>query len=114
MLVHTGRSYGSATDQIPGKDDPALYHGPGVPWYVMLCQGKYKYIRNLVPGEMEELYDLDADPEELLNLALDASFDKELKRLRQATLAELKRTDAGLVNDLPPVGTQKHRQDARR
>lgn len=114
MLVHTGRSYGSATDQIPGKDDPALFHGPGVPWYVMLCHGKYKYIRNLVPGEMEELYDLDADPEELVNLALDASFDRELKRMRQTTLAELRRTDAGLVNDLPPVGTQKHRQDARR
>jgi len=32
MLVHTGRNYGSATAVVPDKDDPALYHGPGVPW----------------------------------------------------------------------------------
>ena len=31
MLVHTGKLYGSATEKIPTADDPALYHGPGMP-----------------------------------------------------------------------------------
>gem|GEM_PF-139792 len=103
MLVHTAKSYGSATNTVPAKDDAALYHGPGIPWYVMLCEGRFKYVRTLVPGETEELYDLKADPGELANLAHDPNRDALLQRLREATIAELKRTDAGMVNNLPPV-----------
>lgn len=103
MLVHTGRQYGSRTDTIPGKSDEELYHGPGVPWYVMLSEGRYKYIRNLVDGEVEELYDLRADPEELTNLAADPLHRRRLLRFRDATIAELIRTDAGMVDHLPSV-----------
>ena len=59
--------YGSATSPIP--TDEHLYHG-GVARWVAIRYGKYKYIRTLVAGEMEEIYDVDADPEELTNLAL--------------------------------------------
>lgn len=110
MLVHTARSYGSATDVIPPTGDKALYHGPGIPWYVMLAEGRYKYIRNLVAGETEELYDMRGDPSELVNLAHDPQHDALLRRLRRATVAELKRTDAGMVVNLPPVGTEAYRQ----
>lgn len=103
MLVHTGKRYGSATATIPGKDDPALYHGPGIPWYVMLADQQFKYVRNLVPGEVEELYDFQADPDELVNLALNPDYHTVVRRMRQATLEELKRTDADLVRQLPPV-----------
>lgn len=110
MLVHTAKHYGSATDQIPASDDPDLYHGPGVPWYVMLCEGRYKYIRNLVAGETEELYDMENDREELVNLAHDPSNDPLLERLRNATVDELKRTEAGFADQLPPVGTEQIRK----
>ena len=110
MLVHTGRQYGSRTDTIPGKSDEELYHGPGVPWYVMLSEGRYKYIRNLVDyirnlvdGEVEELYDLSADPEELTDVAADPLHRRRLLRFRDATIAELIRTDAGMVDHLPSV-----------
>ena len=63
--------------------------------------GRHKYIRTLVEGEVEELYNLEADPEELTNLALDPKYLTKLREMRAATLAELKRTDAGLVNSLP-------------
>jgi predicted TIM-barrel fold metal-dependent hydrolase/arylsulfatase A-like enzyme len=112
MVVHTGKIYGSATSQIPAKDDPALYHGPGIPWYVLHCEGRMKYIRNLVAGETEELYDLYADPDELTNLALVAKHDTLLRQMRAAAIVELKRTNAGLVDHLPPVGTKAARQAA--
>lgn len=103
MLVHTAKSYGSATNVVPAKDDSALYHGPGIPWYVMLCERQFKYIRNLVPGETEELYNLKEDPEELVNLAHEPKHEALVRRLRTDTIAELTRTDAGMVKNLPPV-----------
>ncbi len=101
LLVHTGKLYGSATDEIPGPDDEDLFHGPGVPWYVMLAQGDFKYVRTLIRGETEELYDLAADPEEVVNLAGQSRHRETLLRLRHATVAELKRTKAGFVGRLP-------------
>ena len=108
MLVHTGKLYGSATDQIPARDNPALYHGPGIPWYVMLSEGRFKYIRTLIEGETEELYDLQNDPDELANKAHDPQFKQTLTRLRRATLAELRRTRAGFIDHLPAVGADGH------
>lgn len=75
----------------------------GIPWWVFLVRGLYKYIRTLVEGEREELYDLEKDPEELKNLALKPEYAKIVSRFRRATFQELKRTDAGMVHHLPPV-----------
>ena len=51
----------------------------------------------------EELYDLDADPDELTNLAYDAKFKATAERLRRALSAELKRTGCGFADRLPRV-----------
>ena len=107
MLVHTGKIYGSATAKIPEVDDPRLYHGPGVPWYVMVAEGKFKYVRNLIEGEMEELYDLKGDPEELNNLALKPGFDQTLAQYREMAIRELKRTKATFIGDLPKASTMR-------
>ena len=95
------QQYGVKTMRMEGE-----YPVSGVPWYLLLTKGKYKYIRTLVEGEMEELYDLKNDPEELDNLALKPEFARTLSRFRKATLKELKRTDAGMLNNLPSVSTQ--------
>jgi arylsulfatase A-like enzyme len=110
MLVHTAKQYGSATNQVPNANDPRLYHGLGIPWYVMVCEGRYKYVRNLVAGETEELYDMKTDREELVNLAHDLEYDSILKKMRAATENELKRTDAGFANSMPAVGTESIRE----
>ena len=76
----------------------------GVPWWIFLRKGKYKYIRTLVENEIEELYDLEADPEELVNLALNPKFNKQLRSFRHQLLDELTRTDAKMVENLPAIG----------
>lgn len=101
LTTLTGRMYGSDTDVVP--TDPENLELSGVPWWVSLVSGRLKYIRTLKEGEIEELYDLAHDPEELINLAIDEESSEKLAEMRAATIAELRRTDAGMADDLPPV-----------
>jgi arylsulfatase A-like enzyme len=100
LMVHTGKKYGSDTARIPPV--PEIYD-EAVPWWVLLREGRWKYIRTLVPGETEELYDLDADPDELVNLAAAPAQAATVKKLRAAAVSELRRLDAPFADHLPPV-----------
>jgi arylsulfatase A-like enzyme len=100
----TGSTYGSDTNTIP-YDPKERELMRGIPWWVSLRQGKYKYIRTLEANEPEELYNLDADPEELANLAFSSVQAERLKSMREAMIAELRRTDCGFVDILPPAST---------
>ncbi len=104
LVSFTRPIWGQATREIP-TDPATLFAGGGtIPWYVSLSEGdRYKYIRTMVEGDMEQLYDTKADPEELTNLALDPTYQKRLMEMRQATIAELRRTKAPFVDALPPV-----------
>ncbi|QDT11417.1 sulfatase-like hydrolase/transferase [Planctomycetes bacterium K23_9] len=99
LMTHTGRTYGDDTAVIPTGQ--ALTVTGGIPWYALLRDGKYKYIRTFVEGEMEEIYDLDADPEELTNLALQPEYNDLLNALRAKAIDELKRTDAKFSDAMP-------------
>ena len=101
LMPFTSDKYGADCDQVPAP--PANRHKSGVPWYVMMVEGNYKYIRTLEAGETEELYDLLSDPDELTNLAPDSAHRDTLEKLRKAAVAELERTGAKMVNSLPPV-----------
>jgi len=101
LMTYTGWAYGSDTRNIPTESK----HGSKYPWWVSYRRGEFKYIRHLVPGEMEELYRLDTDPDELTNLALDADYAEQLAEYRQAALDELRRTAAPFVDRMPAVQT---------
>ena len=99
MLVGTGQKFGSDTNVIP--EGKGAFH-TDVPWYVMLRDKRYKYVRPLI-HDLEELYDLQVDPEELNNLAVKSVHQSRLRRMRAAAIAELRRTKAGFVDRMPPV-----------
>jgi len=101
LTAFTARSYGDATNRVPTSPDKLYLNG--VPWWLSLAHGKYKYIRTLVKDEIEELYDLETDPEELTNLALQPEHAATLAKFRNNLIAELKRTGAGMADHLPPV-----------
>lgn len=105
LTALTGASYGSDCNAVPDpvKEKEKLFRGNGVPWWVSLHDGRYKYVRTLIEGEIEELYDLESDPEELKNLALKKAHSDRVLKMRKATVAELKRTDTGMVKNLPEV-----------
>jgi len=97
IMENFGLRFGASTDRATtGADDLR-----GVPWWLFLRQGQFKYVQTLLPNEREELYDLSADPQEMKNLALDKAHRETLNDYRGRLLAELKRTKAGLVDNLP-------------
>jgi arylsulfatase A-like enzyme len=100
LLEHFGLEFGAATDRVGGTEAYV-----GIPWWLSLRQGKYKYIRTLIQNEVEELYDLEADADERTNLALEAKHNRTLADYRQRLRAELTRTKAGLVGNLPTPRT---------
>lgn len=57
----------------------------------------------LVENEIEELYDIENDPEELTNLALDRRYRNQLQSMRAGMIAEMRRTDWELVDQLPSL-----------
>lgn len=97
LVEHFFKTFGSGTRKGRTGDDDH----EGIPWWISLRRGKYKYIRTLVEDEIEELYDLESDPDELKNLAVDPARRKLLEDHRALLVAELRRTGAALVENLP-------------
>ena len=101
LMAYTGQMYGSDADVVP--TDPEVLAPTGVPWWISLVEGRYKYIRTLIDGEVEELHDLEADPGELTNLAVASENRETVQALRDKLIEELRARGAGIAENLPPV-----------
>lgn len=100
VLTHTARVYGETFLNHIRQGD---FVGQGQkPAWMMLRDGRYKYVRHLQKDTIEELYDLDADPLELTNLAVDTRHHSTLARLRKRAADEVRQKDGEFVNHLPP------------
>ncbi len=113
LMVHTGMRYGADCDSVP-KDmsTDRIYSKQQIPWWVSLRTDRYKYIRNLLPGEVEELYDMEKDPDEMVNLALDPNYKNLLLENRVAAIKELKRTDCKFAETMPTTASPLKRNAA--
>lgn len=105
LMAYTGQVYGSDTDNIP--TDKSIYSDAGVPWWISIVDGRYKYIQTLIKNEPCELYDLENDPEELHNLAYKDEYKETLKKMQQLMISEMERTNCGFVDKLPAVKAGK-------
>ena len=99
MMLATGQKFGA--DILPEIYGKKTMHEQ-VPYYILIRDKNLKYIRPLIT-DLEELYDLNQDPEELNNLAIQPAHQGTLQRLRAKAIAELKRTKANIADRLPPV-----------
>lgn len=98
LTEHFLSSFG---DQIQIADTDENNFWRTIPWWLSVVDGDLKYIRTLVPNEVEELYDLAADPGEQRNLALEAAHQADLRRMRAALTEELVATDAQFLPTMP-------------
>jgi arylsulfatase A-like enzyme len=87
-----GRTIFNAEKGLPNQN---------VDWWIFLRAGNFKYIRTLVEDEIEELYNIENDPRELTNLALDPAYQDILGELRERMVLELKNKKAALVDNMP-------------
>ena len=74
---------------------PSLMRHHHVPWHVAVRDPHWKLVRYLDPSIEEEIYDLQDDPEELVNLIAKPEHKEVLTALCATLAAELKRTEAG-------------------
>ncbi|MGY8695523.1 MAG: sulfatase-like hydrolase/transferase, partial [Verrucomicrobiia bacterium] len=72
LMAYTARSYGADTNTLPTAED----ENSDIPWWTSYRKENYKYIVNLIPGEIDELYDLTVDPDEITNLAFYPEYQK--------------------------------------
>jgi len=105
LYEHLGQTYGADATAALTADKPAVH--AGVPYYVAIRHGRHKFVRYLGADEPDELYDLEADPEELKNLSADASHHELQARMHRLLLDELRRSGAefiSLVERKSPAG----------
>jgi len=99
LLTHTARVYGETfLNEIKEGNFVGQQTKPA---YLMMRDGKYKYIRHMKKNTIEELYDLDKDPDELTNLAVNPEYASLLVKLRDQAVVEIKKKDGEFVDYLP-------------
>lgn len=101
LLLNTVYEYGDRVTQALQAKDFERFKRKGLTAWIMMRNGRYKYIRYLDKNILEELYDLDSDPEELDNLAVNSKHQDKLTEMRQQTIIEFRKKNGDFVDYLP-------------
>lgn len=101
LMINTIDEYGERNAENLKARDYDVFERNGLYAWMMMRDGQYKYIRHFKDHVIEELYDLDKDPDELNNLAMDSRHKKKLSELRIKAVSEFKKKDGGFVDYLP-------------
>ena len=109
IQIYTGTMYGGGeeiTEQLTlahetGKWEKFIAHKTGIRAWMMMRKDKYKYVRYIYKDYIEELYDLENDPDELQNLAVKEEYHQLLGEYRKETESLFKAKGATFVALLP-------------
>ena len=100
-MINTIYEYGDrVVETLKSKNYDAFKRRDLYAW-MMMRDGKYKYIRHFKDDVIEELYDLEKDPDELNNLALNGEYHGKLTELRRKAVEEFRNKDGDFVEHLP-------------
>ena len=101
LMINTTYEYGDrVVEALKAKNYDAFKRRDLYAW-MMMRDGKYKYIRHFKDDVIEELYDLEKDPDELDNLAVNAEYAQKLIELRDKAVEEFRNKDGDFVDHLP-------------
>ena len=101
LMINTTYEYGDrVVETLKAKNYDAFKRRDLYAW-MMMRDGKYKYIRHFKDDVIEELYDLEKDPDELDNLAVNAEYHEKLIELRRKAVEEFRNKDGDFVDHLP-------------
>ncbi|MBA4147980.1 MAG: sulfatase-like hydrolase/transferase [Verrucomicrobia bacterium] len=109
LQTYTGNFYGNAAitaalqqaKKTGNWEKLIVYEATGIRAWMLLREGKYKYIRYMYPDYIEELYDLETDPNELQNLAVRKEHHSLLAELRLKTVKGFAARGGSFVDLLP-------------
>ena len=100
-MINTTYEYGeNIIDKLKAKDYDA-FKRRGLYAWMMMRDGTYKYIRHFKDNVIEELYDLEKDPDELNNLAVNPEYKNKVRELRAKAVDEFRKKGGDFVAHLP-------------
>lgn len=91
--------------RLANEDWAACMYETDTPWYFMILVKNFKYTRYANPDRFEELYDLDNDPEELINLAIKPQYKSKVLEMRAACIQSIKDNGGAVFADFLPEPT---------
>ena len=101
LMINTTYEYGENIIKHLKAENYKAFERRGLYAWMMMRDGKYKYIRHFKDNVIEELYNMETDPDELSNLAVSPEHQGLLTKLRTKTVEEFRKKDGEFVDHLP-------------